>query len=221
MGNTTTNTFAPPISSGGNFTLTPSGAHVARCCQIIYLGSHKEEYMGQDKGWVQKCRIGWELPLKKHKFDETRGEEPFMIGREYTYSMHEKATLRLMLESLRGKKYSPEAITKFDLMRLIGFTALITVVHETKKDGRQIAKLTNIIPVPAGMEVPPAILPTLTYSVLMGRDHPDFKKLPQFLQEKCAQCKEWQPPTPEEQAAEEAGAETPLAGGQEESADPF
>lgn len=213
--------FAPPKASA-NFTPTPAGTHVARCCQVIDLGTHPEEFQGESKGDKQKIRLGFELPLKKHVFHTEKGEEPFMIGVEYTYSLHEKAKLRKHLEAWRGKPYTPESLLKFDPTKLIGQPCLITVIHEKKADGNTVAKVTAITQLVEGMQVPPAILPTLIYSVDEGRNE-TFKKLPQWIQEKCSQCIEWRPKSPTEEAAEDRGAETPTGSGtgEAESQDPF
>jgi hypothetical protein len=201
--------FAPKPTAA-NFTLAPSGTFVARCCQVIYLGQHDETYMGQPKGLVGKLRLAFELPTELHEFQPGK-PEPFMLGREYSWSLGENATLRKHAESWRGGKYTAEEINNFDPMKMLKAPALITVVHNQKPDGRKVAKLENITGLPKGMVCPNAILTPIPYSVLWGRNHENFAKLPQWIQEKCSQCAEWRPQTPAEEAADEAGAETPVS----------
>jgi hypothetical protein len=201
--------FAPKPTVA-NYTLAPSGTFVARCCQVIYLGQHEETYQGQPKGLVSKLRIAFELPTELHEFQPGK-PEPFMIGREYSYSLGERATLRQHAESWRGGVYTTEELGLFDPMKMLGRPALITITHKAKPDGRKVAKLDNVTGMPKGMTCPNAILEPISYSVLWKREHPTFAKLPQWIQEKCSQCDEWRTaPTPAQQAADDAGAETPL-----------
>lgn len=163
---------------------------------VIDEGTHEESYMGEAKDPVQKCRIGFELPLRKHIFNEEKGEEPFTLSVQFTYSMHEKAKMRKFLVSWRGKEYTPESLTKFlkgGIPLLLGQPALINVIHVDKKSSEgKFAKIVTAMPLPEGMICPPAILPPIKYSQEQGRDAV-FQSLSKWLQEEIAQCIEWRP----------------------------
>src|SRR5688500_15724739 len=122
------------VSRGSSVVLCPVGSHVARCYMVVDEGTHPENYQGEYKGDVKKCRIGFELPMKKHTFIKEKGEEPFTLSQQFTKSLGDKAKLRKVLESWRGKPYTEESIAKFRIDRLIGQTCMVAVMHKTKKD---------------------------------------------------------------------------------------
>jgi hypothetical protein len=57
------------------------------------------------------------------------------IGSKFTLSLHEKASLRKILQSWRGKAFTPEELKKFDVTTILGKPCLITVTHEPKDGG--------------------------------------------------------------------------------------
>ena len=83
----------------------PAGNYIARCYQMIEIGTVKETILGKDR-ISPKVRIGWELPTELKVFKEENGEQPCVISKEYTLSMAEKANLRIALKSWRGKDFS-------------------------------------------------------------------------------------------------------------------
>jgi hypothetical protein len=203
-------------TKSGSFSLAPAGNHPARCYGVIDLGHHLETYQGKEIGERKKALLLFEFPTKKHVFDEKKGEEPYTLSIKVTNSLHEKGKLRPLLESWRGAPYTNESIKKFTIDKLIGKTALANVAHKDKTDGDKFAKIVALTPVPDGMVVPDAILPTLLFSVDWGRNHETFKLLPKWIQEECNKCIEWQPKT-ESQSEVENGA--PDAAGAADSED--
>lgn len=204
------------LKKGGNFTLAPAGTWPARCQMVIDLGMQPTEYMGQKKAPVQRIRIGFELPFNLHVFDEKRGQEPFTLSRAFTNSLGDKSALKPILNAWRGRplddidikggERNGQKVEPFTFVKLLGAPALITVVHEPKKsDGSMVAKISSISKLPleiAGQKIvlPPAILKPILYSIDQGPNHPDFKLLPEWIQEDCARCIEWtnQPTEPED-----------------------
>lgn len=164
--------------------LTPSGNYVARCYQMVEIGTVEEEYMGQMKK-QKKVRIGWEFPLDQKVFSEEKGEQPIVISKEYALSMYEKANLRKDLESWRGKAFSKEEAECFDITKLIGAVCMINLIHKpSEKDPTKIyEKISSITPVPKGLVCPPAINPVfvLSYDEF---DEGKFNALPDFIKEK-------------------------------------
>jgi hypothetical protein len=195
------------IKKGGNFTLAPAGTHPARCYIVVDEGHQPTEYMGQKKAPRHRIRIGFELPFNKHIFDEKRGEEPFTLSREFTASFHEKAGLKPVLNAWRGrpleeleiyggKDPNGKEVPPFDFAKLLGAPALITVVHEKRSDGGMVAKIASIAKLPAEMagvkiQLPPAVLKPILFSVDAGPNDPGFAALPEWIQEICQRCEEW------------------------------
>ena len=104
-------------NTGGDFELIPAGTHIARCVQMVHVGTVLETIKGQDKE-LNKVRISWELPNETKEFKEGEGEKPYLMAKDYTLSMDERANLRKMLESWRGKGFTPEEAEAFDITKL-------------------------------------------------------------------------------------------------------
>lgn len=177
--------------SGTSRPLTPAGTHLARCYQLIDLGTQDEEYMGKPK--VQaKVRIGWELPNEQAVFVEEKGPQPFAIWKEYTASLGDKANLRHDLEAWRGRPFTEAELKGFDLKNIVGKACLVTVMHQRSRDGKKTYdKVANVSALPKDpatqkpIAVPAAINAPVIYDIEDGRNNV-FNDLPDWLQEKIA-----------------------------------
>lgn len=186
-------------SSGGTSRpLTPAGTHIARCIQIIDLGTQHDSYEGKPR-IQKKLRIVFELPNERAVFSDDKGEQCFMIGKEYTASLGEKATLRHHLEGWRGKSFTDEELMAFDLKRIIGKPAMVTVVHQKSKDGsKMMDKIASVSAIPKTK--PPMICPkqenpSLVYDIEDGQ-HGNFEILPEWIQKKILASDEISNPQP-------------------------
>jgi len=184
--------------SNSNSTPAPSGTHFARCYQIIDLGTHTREFSGKSKR-LRELRISWELPTELHVFNEEKGEQPFTVHKTYTMSLHEKANLRHHLESWRGRPFSEQELSGFDMSNVLGAPCLVTVVH-AEKNGKTYANIASVTSLPKGMAKHEAINPKVEYS-LDQHDQKVFDALPSFMQEIIKTSEEWkhatEPPEPE------------------------
>lgn len=154
-----------PKPSGGDFELVPAGNHLAVCYRFIDLGTQLVEYKGAQKT-QRKILISWELPNELLTTGDFAGQ-PFTMGKKYTWSMSEKATLRKDLESWRGKAFTDEDFegpNRFNARKLIGAPCMLSVVHESR-DGTTYANIKAIAALPKGMEKPKAITPPVYFSL--------------------------------------------------------
>lgn len=163
--------------------LIPAGNYIARCYQMIEIGTVKETILGKDK-ISPKVRIGWELPTELKVFKEENGEQPCVISKEYTLSMAEKANLRIALKSWRGKDFTEDEAKSFDITKLLGVPCMINIIHKPSKDGLKVyEEISGITPLPKGIDCPPQFNKTL----LLSYDSFDidvFNKLPDFIRNK-------------------------------------
>jgi hypothetical protein len=202
-----------PVASdkgGGNYQLAPIGNHVAICVQVIDLGTQNDEYMGKPK-ILRKVRLAWELPEEKAVFDEAKGEECFLVAKEYTLSLGEKANLRHDIQSWRGVDFTEEELKSFELKRLLGAACMVNVVHETSKNKRKYVKITSVTRLPKKIkkaDVPKPTLEMIGYDIEDGMNDA-FKKLPQFLQEKILASVEVTGGGPASNDAKDAGKGAP------------
>jgi len=178
-------------NSGQSFDLIPAGTYLARCYQMLEIGTVKENFQGKDKD-QHKVRIGWELPLERKVFNEQNGEQCYVISKEYTLSMHEKSNLRKMLEAWRGQGFTEDQAKAFDITKLLGVACMINIIHKPSKDGtRQYSEIAGVIPVPKGTTVPPQENKTSVLS-FDNFDMNLFEKLPDFIKEKIRTTPEYQ-----------------------------
>jgi hypothetical protein len=179
-------------SNGSTRELIPAGNYIARCYQMIQIGTVQEQYMGETKV-LPKVRIGWELPLETRVFKEENGEQPLVIAKEYTLSMNEKANLRKDLASWRGKDFSEEEAKSFDVTNLLGKACMLNIIHKaSKSDASKVyEQIAGITPMPKGMIAPQQINKTvlLTYDAF---DTAAFEKLPDFIKTKMKTSQEYQ-----------------------------
>lgn len=164
--------------------LIPAGNYIARCYQMIEIGTVTENIMG--KQVIQKkVRIGWELPTELRVFDPAKGEQPLVISKEYTLSMNEKSNLRKDLKSWRGKDFTEDEASKFDITKLISKACMLNIIHKPGKSdpSKVYEQISGIASIPKGVTVPAQINPTfeLNYDSFNTEL---FEALPDFIKQK-------------------------------------
>lgn len=175
--------------NGTKRELVPAGNYIARCYQMLHIGTVVENIMGEDKR-MNKVRIGWELPTELKVFDPAKGEQPLVVSKEFTLSMNEKAILRKMLASWRGKDFSEDECKGFNILKLLGVPCMINVIHKTSKKGSEYEDIASITPMPRGMACPEQI----TKSVVWDFEEPDYallESLPDFIKDKIKSSEEY------------------------------
>jgi len=171
--------------------LIPAGTHIARCYSMIEIGTVKENIMGKEKT-LTKVRIGWELPEECRVFTEEKGEQPFVISKEFTLSMHEKSSLRLALKAWRGKDFSEEEAKNFDITKLIGVPCMLNITHKLSKDGtRTYNEIAGITPLHKSMKCPDQVNANQVLS-FDNFDQGLFESLPDFIKNKITTSQEYQ-----------------------------
>lgn len=114
-----------PTPSKNEYESPLPGTHIGIAYKVLDLGTQKNDYPGSDGKSRRQVFIDFELP-ESRKLDG----HPMTIGKFYTYSSHEKATLRLHLESWRTKRFNDEEIVKFDLFSVIGKPCLLNIIEK-------------------------------------------------------------------------------------------
>lgn len=132
-----------------NFAPAPDGPHPAACFRIIDLGTQEGSYQGKPNR-KRQVLITWELFCEETMQDG----RPFTIGKKYTWSMSEKASLRKDLESWRGKAFTDADFGPggFELQSILGKSCLLNVVHEHKNDSTY-ANVKGVTRLPKQMTV--------------------------------------------------------------------
>lgn len=195
---------------GGDFQLAPVGNHIARCVQVIDLGTQRDTFEGKPK-IMHKVRIAWELPEEKAVFDEEKGEEPFLVSKEYTLSLSERANLRHDLESWRGKDFTDKELEAFDIAKLLGAPCMLNVIHKKSRNKRDYVAITSVTRLPKSVkpkDVPNQVIPSTKYAIEDGKNEV-FKALPDFIRAKIMVSEEFTgekaPPSDDRGDEEERG----------------
>lgn len=158
-----------PKNEGGNFEMVPAGTFIARCFRFIDLGSHEQSFQGESKGLKRLVMVGFELPTEVMMADG----RPFSIHKRWTWSTHEKATMRKDLESWRGAKFNDGDFGPggFDVKNLLGQPCTLSIVHNVKEN-ETYSNITSIGKAMKGVAIPPAI----NKPVFLSLDHHEFDR---------------------------------------------
>ena len=138
-------TLTATDTGGGDFTPAPEGTHVARCVQLIDLGTQYSDFY---KKSAHKILLGWELP------NELQDDgKPFLVWRRYTLSLSDKSNLRKDLKSWRGREFTATELEGFELRNVVDKACMISVTHSERDksiyaDVDAVMKLLKDMPVP-------------------------------------------------------------------------
>lgn len=148
---------------GGDFAPCPEGTHVARCVRLIDLGMQPGSAQFPDP--KHQVQFVWEVP------DEVviiGGEErPTLLTARYTASLHERARLRAILGSWRGRAFTEAELKGFELKNVLDVPCLITVMHSA--DGKY-ANVASVSKLPKGFPAPPRVSELVCYSIEDGHN---------------------------------------------------
>jgi len=178
-------------SSGTTYEPVEAGNYMARCVGMIHIGTVKETVMGTEKE-LNKVRLYFELPTELKLFREENGEQPYILSKEFTLSLSEKANLRKFLDAWRGRSFTDAEIKGFDITVLIGVTCMLNVIHKQSKNSPPAiyAEIASVARIPKGMECPKQI----TNTTILSYDDWDeqvFNSLPEFVREKIVKSQEY------------------------------
>lgn len=118
---------------GQDYEVVPAGTHRAITVALIDLGTHKDEYQGKATE-NRKVFFVWELP--ELTIAGTKGSRQ-VIGREFNFTLGEKANLRKFLEGWRAKPYGEGE--DVDLAVFKGKPCMLTILNKTANSGNQFA----------------------------------------------------------------------------------
>lgn len=167
--------------SGTAYEPVSAGNYVARCVKMIHYGTITEDYLGTTKT-ANKVQLTWELPTELKVFKEENGEQPYVLSKDFTLSMHEKASLRKWLEAWRGKNFTNAESEAFDITNLVGKACMLNVIHTTKGD-KTYANISGVSSMPKGLTCPPQINDSVVFSV-EAFDQKLFDSFPDYIKDK-------------------------------------
>ena len=117
------------------YPVPEEGLHTAVLVDAVDLGQ-------LETPWGSKHKVSLIFELQSTDEDGKH----FIIGKRFTRSLNDKATLRKFLEKWRGSKYTPSELTQgVDLENLIGMNATLFIVHNDTEE-RTYANIESILP---------------------------------------------------------------------------
>lgn len=160
-------------SGSGDKELHPEGMFPAVCVLIAGIGTQSTPFKNED---------GTDKVQKKIVFGfET---EHGVISKEYTMSLNEKANLRAVLKSWRGKDLTAEEQEGFDPTVLLGTQCTVQVMHNEKGS---FANVNTVLPKTGAFK---ATKPAVQYDIDEHTTE-SYEKLPNWVQKKVIESYEW------------------------------
>src|SRR5699024_4176655 len=141
---------------GGDFKRLEAGTYIAVCNMLADLGMQPGSAKHPEP--KHKVAIRFEVPAERveYEFDGVKKEGPMTITKTFTASMNKKANLRKFLEGWRGQAFTDAEAGNFDIAKLLGVPALLTVQEYTKNDGTTGTAIGSAARLMKGMDAPKA-----------------------------------------------------------------
>lgn len=161
----------------GDFEILSAGTHFGVCTGVFDIGLQPGSTMYPKPKRILHLRF--EIPAERVK-DKNGLDAPAVIYERFTASMNKKAILRKALESWRGASFTDEQAEAFDVSKLLGAAATISVVHNKAGD-KTYANIASLGPIPKGMPKPEPENKLVLYHA--GHAH-TYDQVPEWLQKK-------------------------------------
>lgn len=155
--------------TSGDYELAPVGVYRAVCTRLLNLGMQETSY-----GDKHQIHLAFEI-------DENMADgRPFLMMQNYTLSLNPKSRLRADLEKWRGRAFTAEELSGFDLKTVLGKPLQISVVHS--QDGKY-ANIGSMMPLGRGQQ-PLAPAGDLLYINSLPEDNASFELLSERMRDR-------------------------------------
>ena len=150
--------IAKDSGGGTDFAPIPAGMHHAVCYSVVDIGTQPQVGTFPAR---RKIVITWEIPAETIELEKDGKKVvlPRAVSARYTLSLASKGHLRPMLESWRGRAFTPEEMAGFDLKSLVGANCLINIIHENGKGENAHKVYGNVASVSPLMKGTPRLTP--------------------------------------------------------------
>lgn len=134
-------------NSGSSIKKLESGVYVAISSAIIDLGLQDNKNFNKVQ---RKFMLIWNVVGEEVEID---GELlPRTISKEYSYSLHDKSTLRKDLQAWRNKPFTEEELKGFNLLKILNKPCQMQIILE-EKNGNKYNNISSIMALNKGQEV--------------------------------------------------------------------
>jgi hypothetical protein len=166
--------------NGGTDDIAPlaGGTYVAVCVGIIDIGTQVSEWNGERKERNQ-ILIMFDFPYERI---EINGEDlPRCMSIRVTKTLDSKGNFRKYCSSWRGRDFTADELLDFDLQKIIGAPAMITVT-ENVKDGKTMSYISGIGKLIKG-QTPPTPTRKLYFNMQVPESYGVIEKIPNWMVE--------------------------------------
>ena len=172
---------------GVDFDPIAQGVHQGICYGLFDLGTQFSEMFGK---WAHKILLCWEIPEERIQIekDGKKLDLPRAISKEYTLSLGTKSNLRKDLETWRGRAFTPDELSGFDVKNILGKNCLIQIIHQPKGD-KIYANVASITPLMKGVTAKNPENPLKYFAFGDNMDIPEGT--PEWIVKKIQASKEW------------------------------
>lgn len=150
------------------------GIYEAVCSGLIDLGRQYSEQYNKSNDQV---RLVWDVLGETVKYGDK--ESPRQVFSDLTVSLDEKSNLRKLLQSWRGKSFTPDELKGFNLCNVLGVGCQVQIIHKSNDRGTY-ARVNTVIPLPKGKKSPQVA--TTVFDMSDDATYPVFEALPHYLQ---------------------------------------
>lgn len=140
------------IPTGGQFEDAPAGNHLARCYEVIDMGTQERvEFATKETFTQQEIRIGWELPneLMQGLYKPEYAGVPFSTWMTVKKSLHPKSRFYKLLKGWFGTSLTTDQAEAFDVQCLLGQPCMLSLVQNGEYVNVESAGM-----IPKGMVMP-------------------------------------------------------------------
>lgn len=134
-------------SGGVEIPKLEGGVYTAVSSAMIDIGLQTNEKFDKTQ---RKFMMVWTILNEQV---EINGEmQDRVISKEYTFSLHEKSTLRKDLQAWRGKAFTEEELNGFNLLNVLSKACQLQIILE-EKNGNKYNNIAGIMSLPKGTEI--------------------------------------------------------------------
>ena len=172
-------------NQGSSIPKLEGGVYTAISSAIVDLGLQKNEKFDKTQ---RKFMMIWTI---LNETIEVNGEQlPRQLSKEYSFSLHEKSTLRKDLQAWRGKAFTEDELRGFNILNVLNVPCQLQVLLE-EKNGRQYNNIASIMALPKGSEVE-GLDNTYYFDIETMDSWTNWKKIPQWIRERIKKAENYQ-----------------------------
>lgn len=164
-------------NGGSSIPKLEGGVYTAISSAIVDLGLQKNEKFDKTQ---RKFMMIWTI---LNETIEVNGEQlPRQLSKEYSFSLHEKSTLRKDLQAWRGKAFTEEELRGFNILNVLNVPCQLQVLLE-EKNGKSYNNIASIMALPKGTEVD-RLDNTYYFDIETIDSWTNWTKIPQWIRDR-------------------------------------